>query len=620
MTCVLEPVLTDMLVHHEQYSPAPRQRDARLNRIAVRLPRVPRSVSWGLHKSYGDVRAVDGVDLVIAPGEVVALLGPNGAGKSTTVDMLLGLTKPDAGEVASSGRPPHDAIANGTVGAMLQEGSLLEDATVGETIAMIASLHRSPMPVAEAMRRAGVEDLAERRSTKLSGGQKQRVRFAVALVCDPHLLVLDEPTSAMDVGTRREFWQSMQEFTDAGKTVLFATHYLDEAEEFADRVVMMRAGRVIADGSVAEVRAAASGRTLTAQVPGATADAEMRALPGVSGVELRGTRVELDCADSDAAVRALIAGYPQAHDIEIKAVGLEEAFLALTSDDEEHPMKTAYLALEARRALRNPRFLFFTMVFPVVIFLIDVGAFGKGNVPGSNVTYTAYLMAEFGRVRGVHRRLNGGARTAVERASGWQRQLRLTPLTPRNYLLAQGRHRHAGRAAADPAGLGRGCAVRARDPAGDGLAAGGPRRVGGHDPVRGPRVAGRPVGHVGDHAGVHQRPDDPARFPRRHPDSGARCSRTGSRTSPRCCRVTGWPTSATARCWATPTSARRCSGWPGGRSCWRSRWSAAISGTALGTDGTGLMEPEWVPEVDVNGDEDKRNGWVWPELGTVRDR
>ena len=307
------------------------QRDARLEPDRGAVSAGAAVSLAGLHKSYGDIHAVDGVDLVIAPGEVVALLGPNGAGKSTTVDMLLGLTKPDSGEVHVFGQSAHDAIANGTVGAMLQEGSLLEDATVGETIAMIASLHRKPMPVAEAMRRAGIEDLAKRRSTKLSGGQKQRVRFAVALVCDPHLLVLDEPTSAMDVGSRREFWQSMKEFTDAGKTVLFATHYLDEAEEFADRVVMMRSGRVIADGSVAEVRAAASGRTLIAQVPGAT-EAQMRALPGVSAVELRGTRVDLDCSDSDAAVRALIAGYPQAHDIEIKAVGLEEAFLALTSE------------------------------------------------------------------------------------------------------------------------------------------------------------------------------------------------------------------------------------------------------------------------------------------------
>jgi ABC-2 type transport system ATP-binding protein len=288
----------------------------------------------GLRKHYGEVRAVDGVDLVIAPGEVVALLGPNGAGKSTTVDMLLGLTRPDVGETRIFGQTPAEAVASGAVGAMLQEGSLLEDATVGETLSMIASLHRNPMPVAEALRRAGVEDLANRRCTKLSGGQKQRVRFAVALVCDPHLLVLDEPTSAMDVGTRREFWKSMKEFTDSGRTVMFATHYLDEAEEFADRVVLMRRGQVVADGSVAEVRSAASGRTLIAEVPGATETA-MRALPGVRGVELRGDRVELDCVDSDSAVRALLSAYSSAHDIEIKAVGLEEAFLALTSDDEE---------------------------------------------------------------------------------------------------------------------------------------------------------------------------------------------------------------------------------------------------------------------------------------------
>ena len=287
----------------------------------------------GLRKHYGEVRAVDGVDLVIAPGEVVALLGPNGAGKSTTVDMLLGLSDPDSGEAQIFGQTPHDAVSGGVVGAMLQEGSLLDDATVGETVGMIASLHRKPMPVAEALRRAGVADLSNRRCTKLSGGQKQRVRFAVALVCDPHLLVLDEPTSAMDVGTRREFWQSMKEFTDAGKTVLFATHYLDEAEEFADRVVLMRAGRIIADGSVAEVRSVVSGRTLTAQVPGATVPA-MASLPGVRGADVRGERVVLDCADSDATIRALITTYPQAYDIEIRALGLEEAFLALTGDNE----------------------------------------------------------------------------------------------------------------------------------------------------------------------------------------------------------------------------------------------------------------------------------------------
>jgi ABC-2 type transport system ATP-binding protein len=288
----------------------------------------------GLAKKYGTVRAVDGIDLTIVPGEVVALLGPNGAGKSTTVDMLLGLTPTYAGELRVFGYKPGDAVAEGLVGAVLQEGSLLEDATVGEVIELVHALHREPLPVDEVLRRAGVAELTARRCTKLSGGQKQRVRFALALVPDPDLLVLDEPTSGMDVATRREFWAAMREFTEAGKTVLFATHYLDEAEEFADRVVLMRDGRIAADGSVAEVTAAASGRTIRAVVPGA-GEAELAALPGVSAVELRGEQAALACHDSDATNRALVAGYPDAHDIEISAAGLEEAFLALTSQDEE---------------------------------------------------------------------------------------------------------------------------------------------------------------------------------------------------------------------------------------------------------------------------------------------
>ncbi|QFU92772.1 ABC transporter ATP-binding protein [Amycolatopsis sp. YIM 10] len=285
----------------------------------------------GLRKHYGEVRAVDGVDLAIAPGEVVALLGPNGAGKSTTVDMLLGLTRPDAGTATIFGLGPAEAVADGVIGAMLQGGALLEDATVGEMVEMVASLHRAPLPVDEALRRAGVTDLAGRRGTKLSGGQKQRARFAIALVSDPGLLVLDEPTAAMDVGTRREFWRGMREFTDTGRTVLFATHYLEEAEDFADRVVLMRAGRVVADGSVAQVRALAGGRTIRAVVPGLSA-AAAGALPGVSDVEQRGEQLALSSEDSDATLRALLREYPAAHEIEVSAVGLEGAFLSLTTE------------------------------------------------------------------------------------------------------------------------------------------------------------------------------------------------------------------------------------------------------------------------------------------------
>ncbi|MFD2419986.1 ABC transporter ATP-binding protein [Amycolatopsis pigmentata] len=283
----------------------------------------------GLRKHYGDVRAVDGVDLTIAPGEVVALLGPNGAGKSTTVDMILGLTKPGAGTVTVFGKTPSEAIAHGTIGAMLQGGALLDDATVGEMVAMVASLHREPVPVAEVLRRAGISELAGRRGNKLSGGQKQRVRFAIALASDPDLLVLDEPTAAMDVASRREFWRAMQAYTETGRTVLFATHYLDEAEEFADRVVLMRAGATVADGSVAEVRSLAGGRTLRAVVPGIT-EAAVANLPAVTDFQLRGTRIAVSSADSDRTLKALLAAFPGAHDIEIAAIGLEGAFLSLT--------------------------------------------------------------------------------------------------------------------------------------------------------------------------------------------------------------------------------------------------------------------------------------------------
>jgi len=208
-------------------------------------------------------------------------------------------------------------------------GGMPDDITAGEVVRLVAALFPRSLPVDDVLRRAGIADVAAKRYGRLSGGQKQRVRFAAALVGDPRLLVLDEPTVAMDVETRRAFWQQMRAYTDTGRTVLFATHYLEEAEEYADRVVLMRSGRIVADGSVAQVRAAVSGRTLRAVVPG-VADLD---LPGVRSVERRGDRITLTCTDSDAAVRALLARHPNAHDIEITALGLEDAFLALTGED-----------------------------------------------------------------------------------------------------------------------------------------------------------------------------------------------------------------------------------------------------------------------------------------------
>ena len=279
----------------------------------------------GLRRAYGGVPAVDGVDLTIAPGEVVALLGPNGAGKSTVVDVLLGLTRPDAGTVTVFGRTPRQAVAEGLVGAMLQNGGMPDDITAGEVVRLVAALFPRSLPVDDVLRRAGIVDVAGRRYGRLSGGQKQRVRFAAALVCDPDLLVLDEPTVAMDVAARRDFWTAMRA-TDA--TVLFATHYLAEAEEFADRVVLLRDGRVAADGSVASVRARAVGRVVSATVADPVG---LAGLPGVSGMRVEGSRIHLTCDDSDLAVRALLAGRPGAADLEVVAHGLEDAFVRITA-------------------------------------------------------------------------------------------------------------------------------------------------------------------------------------------------------------------------------------------------------------------------------------------------
>ena len=288
----------------------------------------------GLTKSYGPIRAVDGFDLDVVAGETVALLGPNGAGKSTTIDLLLGLARPDAGDVAVFGRPPADAARAGLVGAMLQTGGLISEVSVRELVALAASLYPAPMAVDEVLDRAGLPGLAGRRTTALSGGQAQRVRFALALVPDPELLVLDEPTAAMDVESRRAFWASMRELTASGRTVLFATHYLEEADAYADRVVLLARGRVVADGPATAVKAVVGGRTIRLTLPGAD-PALLAALPGVTAVDVHGAAVALRCADSDAALRALLASEPAARDVEVAGADLEDAFLTLTADRTE---------------------------------------------------------------------------------------------------------------------------------------------------------------------------------------------------------------------------------------------------------------------------------------------
>jgi ABC-2 type transport system ATP-binding protein len=230
--------------------------------------------------------AVRGIDLAVAPGETVALLGLNGAGKTTTIDMILGLARPDSGTVSVFGASPTEAVKSGWVGGTLQDGSPPDQLKVRELVTLVASYYPHPLGVDDVLRQTGTADLAGRWASKLSGGQARRVRFAAALVGDPDLLVLDEPTAGIDVEGRIEFWQAMRAVAERGKTILFATHYLEEADANADRIVLMARGRIVADGPGTEIKAKVGSRSIRATLPVAGL-AELRALPGVLSADLR---------------------------------------------------------------------------------------------------------------------------------------------------------------------------------------------------------------------------------------------------------------------------------------------------------------------------------------------
>jgi ABC-2 type transport system ATP-binding protein len=277
-----------------------------------------------VEKRYGGVHAVRGVSLEVRRGETVALLGHNGAGKTTTVGMLMGLVAPDAGEVRVCGRTAKEAVAQGRIAAMLQDAGLMPGVTAAELVGLARRAYPSPLPVAEALEMAGLP--GGRRVDRLSGGQTQRLRFAMAAVADPEILVLDEPTRALDVQGRREFWESMRAYAASGRTLLFATHYLDEVDENATRVVVMARGEVIADGPPEEIRRRAGGATVQYIGPAAAA------LPGVTQVESYGERVVLHTADPDATVRALAASALDWRDLRVSPGSLDESFLAITEE------------------------------------------------------------------------------------------------------------------------------------------------------------------------------------------------------------------------------------------------------------------------------------------------
>jgi ABC-2 type transport system ATP-binding protein len=279
----------------------------------------------------GRVTALDHVSFEIPRGATVALLGPNGAGKSTAIDTMLGLRKPTSGDVRVLGVSPATAVAAGKIGGMVQTGGLPDGAKVSELIALFRQLYRGRRSQADLLRLAGLTDIADRRVEQLSGGQIQRVRFALSLAGRPDLLFLDEPTAALDVEARRAFWHSVQAIADQGATVLFATHYLDEADANASRIIVVSHGRIMADGTPSQIKAYTSVRTIRLRTPAPDTSALLR-LPGVSDVVASGDAVTIRSGDADATLPALYALGQPVRGLEVGGGGLEEALIALTGD------------------------------------------------------------------------------------------------------------------------------------------------------------------------------------------------------------------------------------------------------------------------------------------------
>jgi ABC-2 type transport system ATP-binding protein len=295
----------------------------------------------GLTKTFGSgsdpVRAVDGIDLRIGRGEIVALLGPNGAGKTTTIDLILGFIQPSSGAVSVFGVEPRQAVADGRVSAVLQTGGMLRDLKVGEMVELISSTYTNPAPAGQVLERAGIAELADRKIQACSGGQVQRLRFALALLADPDLLLLDEPTAGMDVQGRQTFWAAMRAEASEGRTVVFATHYLQEAEDFAQRTVVMDRGRIVADGATELIRRQTAARTVTATLDQdrvASIAEHLESWDSVRSVQTANQRLTVHTADSDAVARALLVDFG-GRDLEIEAASLESAFVNLTDHHDQ---------------------------------------------------------------------------------------------------------------------------------------------------------------------------------------------------------------------------------------------------------------------------------------------
>lgn len=283
----------------------------------------------GVTKRFRGITAVDGVDLQLEAGKVTALLGPNGAGKTTTVRLMLGLTRPTSGTVRLFGEDPTSPAARQRTGVMLQVANVPETLRVREHVNLFCSYYPSPLTVEATLAAAGISHLAGRKYGELSSGQRQRVHFALAICGNPDLLFLDEPTVGLDVESRRGFWQEVRALVSRGRAILLTTHYLEEADALADRVVVMNQGAIVADGAPHEMKQLAASRRIRCAT--SMTVERLQAMPGVASVRRDGATTELLTNDAERVTRDLLIADASLSGLEVTGAGLEEAFLALTS-------------------------------------------------------------------------------------------------------------------------------------------------------------------------------------------------------------------------------------------------------------------------------------------------
>lgn len=284
----------------------------------------------GVTRHYGKVLALDAIDLEVRSGEVLAVLGPNGAGKTTALALLMGLRVADKGRVELFGGDPRVAHNRRRLGVMLQIGQMPDTLTVAEHIKLFSGYYPNPRPLTETLELAGLSDLEGRRYGALSGGQQRRVQFALAICGRPQLLFVDEPTTGLDVTGRRDFWNVLRTMAAEGVGIVLTTHYLEEADALAQRIVLLHRGRILADDTPAAIKARAAGkriRCVTMLDP-----TQMLAWPGVDAVECKQGTTEITTRESEAVLRRLLADDAGVAGIEVIALGLEDAFVELTRE------------------------------------------------------------------------------------------------------------------------------------------------------------------------------------------------------------------------------------------------------------------------------------------------